>query len=194
MTTVYPGAHTDRIENTDRRIAELERRVRDLEYAIISAAGHALVGASLCDATVIDYQGTHSDGVTGHPLPNDASEPPLADRGESAPSRVKMKINLDDPETRAIWESAKGSPSTFVCARCLTTSAPHEGCKCGQDATEPFFRPGDRCAVFTGGDPCVKPGTVEAREHDGRWLVKIDRAGKIRATEEEMCFLPSEWK
>lgn len=54
------------------------------------------------------------------------------------------------------------------------------------------FQPGDRCCVFTGGAPCVKPGTIEKRDGD-RWLVQLDRAGKIRVTEDEMLWMPEGW-
>jgi hypothetical protein len=67
-------------------------------------------------------------------------------------------------------------------------------CNPRSEPKEPPFRPGDRVCVYTGGDPCVKPGTVECQEHDGRWLVAIDRAGRIRVSECDMVSIPGGWK
>ena len=121
-----------------RRTAELEKRVRDLEYALLSMAGSHLVGASLCDATSID----------------------------------------------------SGSPGAAPSAP--TIAAASQGAV-NQSQESPLFRLGDRVCVYTGGDPCVKPGTVEQFLHDGRWLIQLDKAGRIKASVAEMVLIPGAW-
>jgi hypothetical protein len=186
---VYDGPLTD----ITKRTAELEKRVRDLEYALLSMAGSHLVGASLCDATTIDSQGLAAAPSTVLPLPDETrGEPLMAEEGYSAPVRADSFTEDEyraDPR-RVIQYAEQNGTATVTrsdgTTRFVVAIPPAE--------RSDEFRPGDRCCVYTGGDPCVKPGTVEGQEHDGRWLVSLDRAGKIRVTEAEMVLVPESWR
>lgn len=157
MSNVYPGP----LEDMVRRIAELEKRVRDVEYAMLSAAGGALESSNYDIESLVVSERART----------------FTPNGLSLIERVgATRTDLGS------GHGAQGEPATLDLGH--ETPAAH---------SPAAFRIGDRCGVYTGGQPCVKVGTVEARESDGRWLIALDRAGNIRAADELLVWLPESW-